>query len=454
MLSESAPVIPQNCFRSAYLESIDLPDCVTSLGSYAFGTCSKLKSVTFPESLDSIAANCFTSCTALTSAVLPEGLKTIEASAFYNCTALETVSLPSTLTSLGNYAFSECTALKSVTYKTLTPPTIIGTHNVFSNINESCVLYVPYDCIEAYENNNWGHYFSIIEEMKYFTVDPADGDEVEDIMQITATSLYGIALSSENAYESITLENEDGETVAIVVSAELSEDSLAYTLTLSERFYVHSPVFPAGTYTLNIPVGVFALKTLDEKEFANDSLSVTYTLVGDEPIPTLGFDPAPVDENGEGGTVEELHTINISVVDGLSLDFNIFPGRITLRDADGEQVAKGNTCEGLEDEDGYVSCYVLTLNNTITNAGEYTLHIPAGAFTLTHGTGDTSDIDATSVTFVIPGEETTIAGVASSTDSSVTEVYNLAGQKIASPMRGQVSIVRMSDGTVKKVLTK
>ncbi|MCD8286189.1 MAG: leucine-rich repeat domain-containing protein, partial [Clostridia bacterium] len=246
VLSENAPVIPAHCFHSAlYLGSIDLPDCVTVLGDTAFTNCTRLTNVKFPKYLESMGKRCFSGCTSLTSAELPEGLETIGENAFYKCTALEKVSLPSTLTSLGESAFNGCTslrsveipesitalsnqlifygctsletvvlpstltsitysvfggctALKSVTCKALTPPELAENFSSIFPMSgiEDCVLYVPLGCVEAYEQSEWADYFSIIEEMAYFTVDPADGDEVEDITEITATSYYGIALSS------------------------------------------------------------------------------------------------------------------------------------------------------------------------------------------------------------------------------------------------------------------
>lgn len=55
----------------------------------------------------------FGGCTALESITLPESLTTVGAYAFYGCTSLKTVDL-SNVTSIGNYAFSNCYGLEYI----------------------------------------------------------------------------------------------------------------------------------------------------------------------------------------------------------------------------------------------------------------------------------------------------------------------------------------------------
>ena len=63
------------------IQSIDLPDTVTSIGSYAFIKCSSLASADLGESLKSIGAKAFQG-TALQSLSVPATLKTLDPSAF------------------------------------------------------------------------------------------------------------------------------------------------------------------------------------------------------------------------------------------------------------------------------------------------------------------------------------------------------------------------------------
>ena len=77
-------------------------DRVTSIGSYAFYSCSKLTTVSFPK-VTSIGANAFQNCYSLTTVSFPK-VTSIGSNAFYTCSGLTTVSFP-LATNIGSYAF-------------------------------------------------------------------------------------------------------------------------------------------------------------------------------------------------------------------------------------------------------------------------------------------------------------------------------------------------------------
>ena len=79
---------------------------VISIGTSAFEGMSNLQSVTLPNTITTINTDAFYSCTKLGSVNLPEGLTTINLRAFYNCN-LSSVTIPSTVTSIGNGAFKD-----------------------------------------------------------------------------------------------------------------------------------------------------------------------------------------------------------------------------------------------------------------------------------------------------------------------------------------------------------
>ena len=102
------------------MESVSIPDTVTSVGSYCFGTDSsayqnKLTSIVIPESVTEIGAYAFSYSTSLVSVTLPSGLTSIPNYLFRNCTALTTVNIPDTVTGIGSNAFYSCSSLASVT---------------------------------------------------------------------------------------------------------------------------------------------------------------------------------------------------------------------------------------------------------------------------------------------------------------------------------------------------
>lgn len=95
-------------YRAFYREavtSVTLPECVTTIGKYAFGSCSKVTSINFPEGLQSIGDNAFATCKTLTSIKLAEGLESIGTYAF-DKTGLTSVDIPKSVTTIGRYAFN------------------------------------------------------------------------------------------------------------------------------------------------------------------------------------------------------------------------------------------------------------------------------------------------------------------------------------------------------------
>ena len=92
-----------------------IPDGVTSIGQYAFKDCSGLTSVTIPNSVKSIGNSAFSGCSGLTSVTIGSGVKSIGYEAFYECSGLTSVTIPNSVTIIGSHAFSYCSGLASVT---------------------------------------------------------------------------------------------------------------------------------------------------------------------------------------------------------------------------------------------------------------------------------------------------------------------------------------------------
>lgn len=160
--------IPTISFSDGYidcndeLESIVIPDTITTISDMAFKGCTSLTSVVIPASVTSIGTEVFLGCESLTSItvdennknyksvdgnlyskdgktliqyaigkknegfVIPTGVTSICENAFWDCLSLTSVIIPDSVTSVGNWAFDECLNFENVFYS--------GTEDDFANV--------------------------------------------------------------------------------------------------------------------------------------------------------------------------------------------------------------------------------------------------------------------------------------------------------------------------------
>ena len=128
------------------LESVALPESLTTLGIRAFGGCKSLKTIKIPSGVTTIPDRCFYRCSSLESVTIPEGVTTLGLYAFSNC-RFKTLTLPSTITKIDDGVFSHNNNLRTITCNAVTPP-MLG-NNVFYYSATSSVK-VPLQSIAAY----------------------------------------------------------------------------------------------------------------------------------------------------------------------------------------------------------------------------------------------------------------------------------------------------------------
>lgn len=97
------------------LKTVNLPNNINYIGEAAFSGCQKLTSVIIPNMVTTITSSVFSGCTRLSSIVIPNSVTCIEQSAFLGCQSLSSFTLPPNLYSIGEYAFSFCKGLATIT---------------------------------------------------------------------------------------------------------------------------------------------------------------------------------------------------------------------------------------------------------------------------------------------------------------------------------------------------
>ena len=115
-------VIPNNVWSIGWgtfygcsgLTSIDIPNSVTSIGDYAFYECIGLTSIDIPNSVTNIGDYAFYECIGLSTVAIPNSVKRIGAEAFSECSGLESIDIANGVEEISYYAFSHCTNLTSV----------------------------------------------------------------------------------------------------------------------------------------------------------------------------------------------------------------------------------------------------------------------------------------------------------------------------------------------------
>lgn len=97
-------VIPDNSFFGCkQLKSVVLPSSVVEIKGSAFLDCSNLSAINIPKGLKTIGERAFYNCSSLSSINFPEGIKTIGGSAFFGCENLKEIHLPASLEYFGVY---------------------------------------------------------------------------------------------------------------------------------------------------------------------------------------------------------------------------------------------------------------------------------------------------------------------------------------------------------------
>lgn len=85
------PVVSPMFLYPEHVESVTIPDSVTSIGPIVFDGCVNLASITIPDGVTEIGDLAFQCCTSLTSIIIPKKVASIGDNAFWGCGNLKDV---------------------------------------------------------------------------------------------------------------------------------------------------------------------------------------------------------------------------------------------------------------------------------------------------------------------------------------------------------------------------
>ena len=374
------------------LTSVTIPNSVTSIGTSAFRSCSSLTSITIPNSVTSIGENAFYGCSGITSVTIPNSVTSIGDYAFSWCSGLTFVTIPNSVTSIGDGAFSGCSDLTSVT--ALNPTPVAITENVFTN-RTNAKLNVRKRSLEAYRAADYWKEFKWI-----------------DIVSLPTHKLIYMVDGEE--YKSYNVEEDDP------ITPEAAPTKEGYTFSgwseIPETMPAHD-VTITGTFSINSYKLIY---TVDGQEYKSSTVQYGATITP-ETAPTKegytfsGWSEIPATMPAHDVTITGTFSIN-----SYKLTYMI-----------DNEVYKNVTYE-----------YGATITPEPTPEGNY-------------ATFEWTDLPQTMPAHDVVVHATYTTGITDilKDNQQDVKVYSPNGKMLAKPEKG-VNIIRMKDGTTRKVVVK
>ena len=163
ILPESLSRIETGAFYESGLISVTIPASVTYLGGNSFAKCKSLNKVIINNTISKIEDDTFAYDANLVEIDLGKSITSIGTLAFYGCDKLKSIRLPNSLTQFGRKVFCGCGSLETIIAESESPFNFI--EDVFDYTTyDKATLYVPSDCLAAYNASYyWNKFKNIVE---------------------------------------------------------------------------------------------------------------------------------------------------------------------------------------------------------------------------------------------------------------------------------------------------
>lgn len=446
-------------FWGSEVTDVTLPEGMLAIDDYAFCQ-SSLANINFPAKMTYIGEQGFAD-TQLTEITLPANMPYVLDGAFAGCEKLTSVTIPSGVKLIYNHAFHNDKKITSIKCLGSVAPEIDDVYEAYDSpfygISETTPLYIPKGSTASYKAAGWNSYFVLTEEenssFTYEKATPADGTVLGKYADMKVELTFGSDVSIVNYNPEVFLRKGSELSGAIIESdyqwrvssagsksvRVWSDDGDGYTQSFSPE--------QDTEYYLIIPAGIV--------KSANGDLNERIVIKWVGPAAPKPF--IPVSVTPENGSTLSSGYFDMKFLITFDEDITIidFGPNAHLRESDpatGKEIQPDISWKATKEGDKTLNLWAadydyLVQSFKVNDNLTYYMTIPAGI--VRNAAGDKNE----EIVIELKGKTSGIEGIGTDNDIKAVEHFDIHGRKISEGAKG-MHIVRMSDGSVRKVIVK